>query len=589
MKEILLNQLENDFPALDCYRHSYGPNSEDVKSEKYVPIKKVLTTWAENKENLFKLLGSELIIKKNIQFEKTRDELNTELYQDYDVYMYEHNSDEHRAGWEFINNFDKWLDETYPVKFSYHNRFLTAEERAINSANAHMRNYLTDLKSFWTLAANVYEGQSFDIPLKDGRIYTVSNGCKPMRALGKIADSYGIEGFEEFRIKHSLILNQKKTSGELTLSIHPLDYWTMSDNTCDWSSCMSWEEPGGYRGGTVEMMNSPCVVVAYLTASEPYHISSTIEWNNKKWRELFVVSPDVILGIKGYPYRNTNMETAIMDWLKELAETNMGWTYTTNEPYRYTCESDTYITGDPDDEPFHFCFSSNTMYTDVGHVEYHPLYIGTEVRGNNIAKGWQGRRTYYFNYSGPMQCMCCGAISGNCSYFASEGHVFCEECEEVKWCSCCNEAIHGDYYEVEGDTLCSYCYNEETSSCYQCGESYYSNNMRLLNICITPNENDISEDGTYKLNIGWNEYNICPSCWDKFEKTFLKEGCYIKEFEGSYGVHSVVYLDDLNEAGRRNYLSSRIRDALNMGMVQNEAFFKLFDPYGTKLSCELLN
>ena len=101
--------------------------------------------------------------------------------------------------------------------------------------------------------------------------------------LSDIADMEAI--FEQMRIKHSQILNKKRLKGTLCLSIHPLDYITISDNNCDWDSCMTWtgdDCPGEYRLGTLEMMNSPSVVVAYLDSKEPYHpLDDGRAWSNK--------------------------------------------------------------------------------------------------------------------------------------------------------------------------------------------------------------------------------------------------------------------------------------------------------------------
>ena len=56
---------------------------------------------------------------------------------------------------------------------------------------------------------------------------------------------------------------------------------------------MSWFEKGEYRQGTVEMMNSECVVVAYLESTTNMTIRDG-EWNSKRWRELFVVDENVL-------------------------------------------------------------------------------------------------------------------------------------------------------------------------------------------------------------------------------------------------------------------------------------------------------
>ena len=94
------------------------------------------------------------------------------------------------------------------------------------------------------------------------------------------------------------VQNFRKSSQKLTLSIHPLDYITMSDNECNWSSCMSWRNEGDYHAGTIEMMNSTCVVVAYIAQN-----NETLEngWNSKRWRQLFVIHPTCIIASCPYP------------------------------------------------------------------------------------------------------------------------------------------------------------------------------------------------------------------------------------------------------------------------------------------------
>ena len=69
-----------------------------------------------------------------------------------------------------------------------------------------------NLFSYPTLIKNkyMYHENSVEIPLPNGKKYKLQEGCKPMKAIGKIAQAYGIEGFEEFRLAHSLCLNTKK-------------------------------------------------------------------------------------------------------------------------------------------------------------------------------------------------------------------------------------------------------------------------------------------------------------------------------------------------------------------------------------------
>lgn len=82
----------------------------------------------------------------------------------------------------------------------------------------------------------------------------LKSDMKLMRMMAKIVDWFELdkEAFEQFRILHSRVLNDRMINADIVLSIHPLDYLTMSDNACDWESCMNWYQGGDYRLGTVE-------------------------------------------------------------------------------------------------------------------------------------------------------------------------------------------------------------------------------------------------------------------------------------------------------------------------------------------------
>ena len=333
----MLDKITSDeYEILEYYREWFGWHEDYSRNCHTIPVNEVLREeWANANINLCKLLGDNLIISKELEFEMSEEELYNEMYA-----MTECRKEygrEHRVGWRFVKSFYNWLDETYPLYgyFRSLTKEITQEQEEKNRININTRNHLMELMSSDTLVHNVFEGEAFSLTLPNGKIYTVHTGSKPMKALSKIANAFDIPYFEDFRICHSLVHNQKKIKGELTLSIHPLDYWTMSDNDCDWDSCMSWREYGSYRQGTIEMMNSPSVVVAYIKASEPMKIGNNMEWTNKKWRQLFIVDKDVILGIKDYPYRNPNLSCIVAKWLKELAETNLGWKYNTEEPEHY--------------------------------------------------------------------------------------------------------------------------------------------------------------------------------------------------------------------------------------------------------------
>ena len=68
---------------------------------------------------------------------------------------------------------------------------------------------------------------------------------KTMRAIRKLCDFFGFyslkDDFLSWRDSISFALTEKSSPKEVVLSIHPLDFLTMSDNNCNWSSCVSWQ------------------------------------------------------------------------------------------------------------------------------------------------------------------------------------------------------------------------------------------------------------------------------------------------------------------------------------------------------------
>jgi hypothetical protein len=263
-------------------------------------IDHILRIWNDEKdEYLWKLFGEKLIISTPVEYSMSNDQL-WDAMSDNGLFS--------TIFWREINNLYSREGDT---KASY------ALHRLLNTVNL----ATNTCQKYYTWCDDYGDdGKDYiPLPLADGKIYKVFRETKLMKLLRKLAESYKLEGFEEFCVLHSQSLNQKKLSGELCLSIHPMDYMTMSDNECDWSSCMSWTENGDYRQGTVEMMNSKCTIVAYLKSSDPYRATRDGYWNNKKWRSLIIVDPDFAVSIKGYPYNNDSLAQIALKKIAEIA------------------------------------------------------------------------------------------------------------------------------------------------------------------------------------------------------------------------------------------------------------------------------
>ena len=217
-----------------------------------VDIDYILRYWYKNKKNLYKLHGYQMDICKDITYEKTWEELKGEFADSHSLEK------------------DIFTMDFYKVT------------KTIEKAEGIRSSIINSLVQDINLAKNVVPEDVnfiFTDPTTNKQI-TIIPGMKIMKAIERIAKAYEIASFEKFRIYHSQIHNQKIFKGKLHLSIHPLEFMTLSDNSLGWSSCMSWEEEGSYRRGTIEMMNSPYVLIGYLEAKKPFRLNYKDTWHN---------------------------------------------------------------------------------------------------------------------------------------------------------------------------------------------------------------------------------------------------------------------------------------------------------------------
>jgi hypothetical protein len=348
---------------------------------------------------------------------------------------------------------------------------------------------------------------------------------------------------------------------------------TMSDNTYDWDSCMSWVSEGCYRQGTVEMMNSPCVVVAYLAGNEEMKINGN-SWNSKKWRELFIVNRDVITSIKDYPYNNESLTREIVKWIKELAEKNLGWTYTEPTDYDYNNHS---FHLNHINSNIQLVFSTNNMYNDFGHIEKHYGCINNQLDRNKLFK----KNSYdvftslclEVEYSGASQCMVCGELDPK---FDSGSCLACSDCQPVFRCTCCGDIITGEPVIVDEEILCEWCAENRVHECVGCGEIHYLDNVQPIYVIPRTNEEheEVMKDA-WKINhsyldtndsdiIGYIYKNDCHrafickndenNCIESFIEEYMNEGerPHHRSFEW-YDECICVYFDQLNDSGREAF------------------------------------
>jgi len=517
---------EHDLTMIKDYIDKYG-SDENNRVSLCIPIEDYLSAWSKEKSTIYDIFGKNLILRERVSFTAGEEELERNMEEDF-FNCYE----------EGLNGFCgdvveplthmlvAGLDPT-SKKEDYTHCWLWRRSHPIEAA--YISNVTNELRNIETFVKNAYpEKVTLGYKLDDIKVPVISAGQKPFKVINALIsafekavqsrqpDIFTPEFFstlksriERYRIKHSQALNGTTLFGNLCLSIHPLDFITASDNTYDWESCMTWTrgDPGEYRLGTVEMMNSPIVIVAYLEGDRPFHpFEDDRTWSNKKWREFFIFDRDVISTIRSYPYESPSLEKIILEKLADLAH-QYGW-----PAYNPIARNRNPIINGHDS-----FFETEMMYNDAQY--YESSYMeSSEPTGHFPLCGPEGFEMYRINYSGVCICPICGKVFTRDNNEADV--IVCEECEDISRCPGCNARImpydveDEEVFDIGGQCWCNNC----AALCDICGEAHPNSDMSSLITCVQF-ENTCLREKNFIEGL-W--VHVCSDCREKI-KSSIKE------------------------------------------------------------------
>ena len=468
-----------EIALMNKYVEAYAKERKS-SNERRVSFEKILEKcWAYAKADLYYAFGEKLIITKNFSYCANQDALERKIgmclfggQPGSSIYKFRQEVKMKAA--------DPSLPAFYVGDYYYANVFTALWINLLNDATM--------------LANNSYTGHTaIAFPTPDGKELKITTGAKIVKFLGKLAKAYDIPGYEEFRIEHSQIVNDARVEGELCLSIHPLDFITMSENENDWISCMNWRERGCYRRGTVEMMNSASVVVAYIKSKNDMTPFYDFKWNNKKWRQLFVVTPEIIAGIKAYPYASADISGEVAKWIAELMNvTGRKYDISTLAHCEYDdCDGGFYSPKGESDSEINYHFETTAMYNDFGCATTHAVILNA-----NYA---QDRSYREYNYSGAAQCMWCGEFLPEPVYNYDDDSwdiapeiLVCHDCgaPNARCTECGGNYDEEDMTWVDDQFICPHCAKRYVET--DCFTNKPHMRYRMLNIFL-------SEDREYSL------------------------------------------------------------------------------------------
>ena len=517
--------MDQSFEQFDFYRKQYTNNTS---YKQYCSIDQLLRVWKQQKGiMLSKLFGNNLILEKHFAYRRSPEEVSSMLD-------------------DMINDFRvnrREIFESLRVALGVRDNWYWEYDPNGSALDFVQRMFSSDhLQSNIVSGVEILSGKPSYTYNINGQKVTVQNGMKVTRFLGQIAKAVDkTEAWEAVREKHAQITSENKITGTLCLSIHPLDFATASDNANGWSSCMSWEQEGCYRMGTVEMMNSPIVICAYIKSKNAEMDIDGTAWNSKKWRAWIIVTPDLIMCNKQYPIFNNEVAMAAIDWVRDLVKEAYGWTYgEIMEDVLFESDKG----DDKDMNSVEFSLLTNYMYNDVDCNRSSMIGCYAFPHTNNWTGTYKELGIRYVKrtstnsylvsicYSGPSQCMICGRVIDKDENGMDSDRLECPDCHEEIYCADCGERLDPeDAYEYNGQYYCESCYHDHFEECVMCSETY--------------DRDDISETPNV-----WYSKNFIDKWFEKATKTHISTIIHnVAHLQAHYAWLRELNVNDTNSIG----------------------------------------
>lgn len=430
----------------------------------------ILHTWNKNKRTLFKALGKQLRVKVPITIERNRIIFNQQLAAIYTPYVMRIWDVQEELGHAVVEDYEFLLKKTkneFIAKAMMHAyAFFKGDEQFCAFTRlfgyTHVRNGVISLSSYSSYPT--LEFPSINI--------TIKNGMKVAKAVQKVLkaiDFPHMDLFEKWRNQISDLNANRSFSTNLVISIHPIDFMTMSDNNCDWSSCMSWTKDGMYSASSIEMLNSNVAVIAYLESKTPYE-NSGHQIPNKSWRLICYAHKDILLSGKQYPYSHEELTHTTLREIANLLKKNLNWSY------QYGIQQYQDI--------IHY-HSNEYLRHQIPRrkkIDKHNIIVYTRTMYNDLVQDTDTKYWCYRNYvekplflclSGSATCMCCGdkLYPDDGGHYDNYGsNKICRNCLNNFVCYSCGKVIHPDNDAVvhEIKWLGPHSWYNEQHICHDC-------------------------------------------------------------------------------------------------------------------------
>lgn len=394
------------------------------------PLEEVLQEWNKSKRKLYRAFGNQLTVKKSIHLPQDEFLIESKLRKIYSFWAVYNETDIPYLRRELRNQNNFYSDF---VLYFLDDPNISFQEKK-NITDMFRCRYISDGYIDYEFKLEHYS-------------FSVQKGAKTIRTIQKCMKALGYDNtelFNKWRNQINTVNSNRFNEVNLVISINPVDFITMSDNACKWSSCMSWINNGCYHAGTIEMMNSNLAAVAYIEAENPFRITldedNELVMSNKSWRSLIFCHKDIILVGKSYPYYNEVISKEVAKFMRDLVKENLNWNYQfelqryqdikgfhKNSFLKFDCEPNYY----PNSKKI--VIYTKGMYNDFIEDTLSDYWCCR----NSTKKGLR------LCLSGKHTCMCCGKVidkkheTFHCEPEDISKEKLCYDCRNDKKCPVC--------------------------------------------------------------------------------------------------------------------------------------------------------
>jgi hypothetical protein len=349
--------------------------------------------------------------------------------------------------------------------------------------NTELVNFLTanNVTGFFdNIVMNAYEDGDIKVPV----------GMKLVKAFKYFEKDKNL--LEVFQNLASRVIQEDRVVGKLCFSVHPLDFLSTSVNTYNWRSCHALD--GEFRAGNLSYMLDSSTIVCYVKGEngdvELPMFPPEVPWNSKKWRVLLYLSEkwDMIFASKQYPFATDGGLDIVRGWLLQILKLQ-------NFSEWYNDYVDFVPCKRGDDKHYLSC-SYMPIYSKLYPIDDIVEDGEGALQFNDLLNSSTYKEPYYaikenfwwdshdgaphFKIGKSVPCLCCGK-----NRLKSSDMMVCNDCAEeynlfpddtdYPVCACCGDTIYnGDWFCVEGETVCGGCMETEVFLCDCCGEYYFN-------------------------------------------------------------------------------------------------------------------